>query len=294
VVLIGVILAVIVLGGALIYALARWRSHDDDHSVDHYHRQLHTLEEIRTHPREDSNGRSEEAYPASTFKVSSNVRLTESGGPVSPPPVPPPVPLGEDPVRFEDSAIESLPSASAVRRQERDMEAINHRPRRLAAPLAAVAVVGVLIAVLIVAGTHSKTPHHGNAVTTTTAPHHSGSTRHQTTSTTAATTTTTAPSAVSAPQSTSTQAATYKVAAASYSLNLVATGGECWVQATTPSGSVLFSNVLTAGQSHAIAATGPLTVVAGAPGSFAATVDGAAVSLPPGAQAPFTLSFVPA
>ena len=197
-------------------------------------------------------------------------------------------------MRFEESATEPLPSASAVRRQERDMEAINHRPRRLAAPLAAVAVVGVLIAVLIVAGTHSKTPHHGTAVTTTTAPGHSGSTGHQTTSTTAATTTTTAPPAVSAPQSTSAQAATYKVAVANYSLNLAATGGECWVQATAPGGSVVFSNVLAAGQSHAIAATGPLTVVAGAPGSFAATVDGAAVSLPPGAQAPFTLSFVPA
>jgi hypothetical protein len=66
------------------------------------------------------------------------------------------------------------------------------------------------------------------------------------------------------------------------------------VQATTPNGNVLFSSVLLAGQSHIVAATGPVTVVAGAPSSFAATVDGAPVSLPPGAQAPFTLSFVPA
>jgi cytoskeletal protein RodZ len=294
VVLIGVIVAVVVVAGALLYALARWRSHDDAHSVEHYHRQLHTLEEIRTHPLEDSNGRSEAAFPASTFKVSSNVRLTEPGRPVGPPPVPPPVPLGEEPVHFEDSAIEPLPSASAVRRQERDMEAINHRPRRLAAPLAAVVVVVVLIAVLVVAGMHKSTPHHGTGSTTTTAPGHSRSTGHQTTSTTATTTTTTAPSAVSAPQSTSAQAATYKVAAASYSLDLAATAGECWVQATTPGGAVLFSSVLPAGQSHTVAATGPVTVVAGAPGSFAATVNGAAVSLPPGAQAPFTLSFVPA
>jgi hypothetical protein len=292
-VLIVVIVAVVLVAGALLYALGRWRSHDDAHSVEHYHRQLHTLEEMRAHPPEDSNGRSEATYPASTFKVSSNVRLTDPGRPISPPPVPPPVPLGEEPVRFEDSSVEPLPSASAVRRQERDMEAINHRPRRLAAPLAAVAVVGVLIAVLVVAGTHKSTPRHGTASTTTTAPGHSHSTGHQTTSTTAATTTT-APPAVSAPQSTSTQAATYKVAAASYSLNLAATAGECWVQATTSGGAVLFSNVLTAGQSHTVAATGAVTVVAGAPGSFAATVNGAAVALPPGAQAPFTLSFVPA
>jgi hypothetical protein len=293
VVLIGVIVAVVVVAGVLLYALARWRS-DDAHSVEHYHRSLHTLEEMSAHPRDDTNGRSEATYPASTFRVSSNVRLTESGRPLGPPPVPPPVPLGEEPVRFEDTGMEPLPTASAVRRQERDMEAINHRPRRLAAPLAAVAVVAVLIAVLVAAGVHSRSPKHGTSATTTTIGGHSGSAGHHTTSTTAATTTTTAPSAVSAPQSASSQSARYTVAAASYSLNLAATGGECWVQATGSGGNVLFSGVLSAGQSHAVAVSGPVTVVAGAPSAFAATVDGAAVSLPPGALAPFTLSFAPA
>jgi hypothetical protein len=189
--------------------------------------------------------------------------------------------------------MEPLPTASAVRRQERDMEAINHRPRRLAAPLAAVAVVAVLIAVLVAAGIHSRTPRHGTSATTTTAAGHSG-TGHRTTSTTAATTTTTAPPAVSAPQSASSQSARYTVAAASFSLNLMATGGECWVQAAGPGGNVLFSGVLSAGQSHTVAVSGPVTVVAGAPSAFAATVDGAPVSLPPGALAPFTLSFAPA
>ncbi len=290
--MIGVIVVVVVVAGALLYALFRRRSHDDAHSVEHYHRQLHTLEEIRAHPLDDSNGRSEAPFPASTSTASSSVRLTEPGRPVAPPPVPPPVPLGDEPIRLGDPGGEPLPSASAVRRQERAMEAINHRPRRLAAPLAAVVVVAVLVAVLIVAGTHRNTPRHSNTATTTTTPAHARSAAHQTTTTT--TTTTSAPPAVSAPQPTSAQAATYKVAAASYSLSLAATGGECWVEATSASGSVLFSNVLSAGQSHAIAATGPVTVVAGAPGSFAATVDGAPVSLPPGAQSPFTLSFVPA
>ena len=286
------IVLVVLVAAAVTYALVRRRTHDDVHSVEHYHRQLHTLEEMRTHPREDANGKSEAAFPAASFKVSSSVRLTEPGRPVAPPPVPPPVRTGEEPVRFDEHPeLEPLPSASSVRRQERAMEAINHRPRRLAAPLAAVAVVAALIIVLVVAGMHSNThrPHAGTA-TTTTAPSHTRSTARQTTTTT---TTTAPPPAVSAPQATSAQAATYRVAAASYSLALSATGGACWVQATAPGGNVLFSSVLSAGQSHTIAATGPLTVVAGAPGAFAATVDGAPVTLPPGAQSPFNLSFVP-
>ena len=59
----------------------------------------------------------------------------------------------------------------------------------------------------------------------------------------------------------------------------------------TATGAVLFTTTLQSGQSHTIAATGPVRVIAGAPGAFAATVDGAAVTLPPGNQAPFTLNF---
>ena len=47
---------------------------------------------------------------------------------------------------------------------------------------------------------------------------------------------------------------------------------------------MLFTATLLSGQSHTVAATGPVTVVAGAPGAFAATVDGAAVALPPGTR----------
>ena len=36
--------------------LARRRTHDDVHSVEHYHRQLHTLEEMRTHLPSGSSG----------------------------------------------------------------------------------------------------------------------------------------------------------------------------------------------------------------------------------------------
>jgi Domain of unknown function (DUF4115) len=83
------------------------------------------------------------------------------------------------------------------------------------------------------------------------------------------------------------------VTPSTYSLVLAAPNGECWVEATsTATGAVLFTATLFSGQSHAIPATGPVTVIAGAPGAFAATVNGAAVTLPPGNQAPFTLHFV--
>jgi hypothetical protein len=82
------------------------------------------------------------------------------------------------------------------------------------------------------------------------------------------------------------------VAATSYSLSLAATTGECWVEATnTATGSVLFTATLFSGQSHTVVATGPVTVIAGAPAAFSATVNGTAVTLPSGYQAPFTLSF---
>ena len=98
--LIGGLVAVVVVLGVIAAVLMARRTHDDEHSVEHYHRQLHTLEEIRTHPTGDgANGRDSEAgaFPASAFRVSgsSTVRLTESGRspvpPVPPPPVPNPV-----------------------------------------------------------------------------------------------------------------------------------------------------------------------------------------------------------
>ncbi len=103
------------------------------------------------------------------------------------------------------------------------------------------------------------------------------------------TTTTTTPPAVSAPTATSLNGATYQVADASYSLALSAKTGECWISATdSGSGNVLFTGVLTSGQSHTVTASGPVTVVAGAPAAFAATINGVPVELLFGFQAPFT------
>jgi hypothetical protein len=312
-VLIGGILAAVVVVGIIAAAVFRNRSRDDVHSVEHYHRQLHTLEEMRSHPPPGSeanaeNGQSDAAHPASAFRVSgsSTVRLTDAGHTIVPPAPPPPVKNPGEPVLFVDSHVTpdtNEPSKSTLMggADDKAMQSINHRPKRLGALIAMAAVV-VLIVVLIVAGIHSNTPPpkhptSGTATTVTTTPTHShlqrgaagtnGSKSHKKTSTT----TTVAP-VVSAPAPTSPNVANYQVGVASYALALSATSGNCWVSATNAStGAVLFTGVLAAGQSHTIAATGPVTVVAGAPAAFAATVNGVSVQLPFGFQAPFTLSF---
>jgi hypothetical protein len=280
----------------------RRRSHDDEHSVEHYHRRLHTLEEIRTHPGPgaeagEHNGHDDAAYPASAFRVStSTVRLTEAGH-IVPPVPPPPVPNPSEPVRFEDASPEAKTFMTGL--DDPALHSIDHRPRRLGGPLAAVGAVALLIVVLIVTGLHSSAPpkhkgSSGTATTVTTAPARSHprtggqSTTHSHRSTT---TTTTAP-AVSLPTATSANGATYQVANASYSLALSAKSGSCWISATdTNNGTVLFTGVLGSGQSHMVSATGPVTVVAGAPAAFAATINGVAVQLPFGFQAPFTFKF---
>ena len=210
-----------------------------------------------------------------------------------PPAPPPPVANPSEPLTFDDATPgpEPVPGSFMTGGEDRVMQSINHRPRRLGGPVAAIAAVAVLVVVLIVTGLHSNSPNphpkSSGTATTTAQTHRHGAARHPTT-----TTTTTAPLAVSAPAGATAHAATYHVAAADFSLSLAATTGECWVDATdTATGAVLFTGTLFAGQSHAISATGPVTVIAGAPAAFAATVDGSAVTLPIGYQAPFTLSF---
>jgi hypothetical protein len=302
----GLVAVVVVLGVTAAVLMLR-RSHDDVHSVEHYHRQLHTLEEMRGHPTgvtpngsdradetaADGSDRSDRsAFPASAFRVSgsSTVRLTESDHPIVPPVPPPPVPNPSKPLTFDDANPDPVPATFMTGNEDRVISSINHRPRRLGGPAAAVGAVLVLVLVLILTGLHSNNPkHHGKsasaATTNTTQPHH-----HRATTTT--TTSTTVPPVVSAPATATAHTATYTVSESAYSLNISATTGECWVDVTdTATGAVLFTTTLLSGQSHAIAATGPVTVIAGAPAVFAATVNGSAVTLPPGNQAPFTLHF---
>jgi hypothetical protein len=208
---------------------------------------------------------------------------------------PPPVANPAEPVTFDDATSESAPVSFMSGSEDRVLHSINHRPRRWGGPVAAIAAVTVLIVVLIVTGLHSNAPtHHRKSSSTVTTV---ATQRHHTTHTTHAATTTTsiAPLTVSTPTASTAHAATYHVATASFTLSLAATNGECWVDATdTATGAVLFTGTLFSGQSHAITASGPVTVVAGAPAAFSATVDGVAVSLPSGYQAPFTLNFATA
>ena len=304
--LIGGVVAVVVAVGLVAALLTRRRTHDDVHSVEHYHRQLHTLQEMREHPSAgaDENGHQDATpYPASAFRVSgsSTVRLTDPDRPLVPPVPPPPVPKAADPVVFDEEPAEAQTSAETetpaptknfMRDDDRALHSIDRRPRKLGAPLAAVGVVLVLIVVLVVTGLHTTTPpsHHAKSSTATTTRTTTTTTAHSSNHP-KTTTTTTAPQTVSSPKATSPHAATYQVASDSFSLVLSASNGECWVDATTASGTSLFTGTLFTGQSHTVTATGPVTVVAGAPAAFAATVDGAPVSLPFGFQAPFTLTF---
>jgi len=316
-VLIPALVAVVVVAGMVAVVLLRRRSYDDVHSVEHYHRQLHTLEEIREHTGSASdtaaNGKVTEASATSARTAaagSSTVRLTDRDQPVIPPPPPPSVPESAARVRFDDTApAEDRGDGGRTafpHPDDRAMHSIERPPWRLGT-LVAVGVVVVLVVVLIVTGLHSTTPtHHGSSTATTTA--HTPSTVSGHNGANAAgrrgahhghgavtTTTTTAAPAVSAPTAVTARGATYQVSAATYSLSLAAASGECWVEATNPStNAVLFSGTLLSGQSHIVAATGPVTVIAGAPGAFVATVNGVPVTLPAGSQAPFTLTFLTA
>jgi Domain of unknown function (DUF4115) len=290
----------VVLGVTAAVLMLR-RSHDDEHSVQHYHRQLHTLEEMRTHPpgEGDQNGTKETdvpaAFPASAFRVSgsSTVRLTEDDKPLVPPVPPPPVPNPSKPLTFDDASPDPVPATFMTGNEDRVIQSINHRPRRLGGPAAAVGAVLVLVLVLILTGLHSNNPkHHGKAAGAAAATTTTTTTKHHETSTTTTTTSTTAPPSVSAPSAATAHTAAYTVATPTFALTVAATTGQCWVDVTnTATGAVLFTTTLQSGQSHAIPATGPVTVIAGAPAVFSATVDGAPVTLPPGSQAPFTLKF---
>ena len=123
---------------------------------------------------------------------------------------------------------------------------------------------------------------------------HNGSTAPEPPKKRATTTTSTAPPPpVSAPQAATAQSATYDVAASTFTVTLTATSGACWVDATSSTtGTTLFSGTLAAGVQHSFSATGPVTLIVGAPTVLHATVDGDAVVLPPGFQTPFTMSFV--
>ncbi len=273
----GIVAAVVVLGLAIV-VLTRRRSHDDVHSVEGYHRSLHTLEHINAHPTAPTR----EPEGAARLAGTPSVRVTDPQW-AAPPPDP------GVPVRFDDTDHEAgVPPPRVVVQRDKAMSSIDHRPRRLAAPAMAVAAVIVLVIVLLVTGSHTVSP----------PGHHRGtSTRPKAgvpASTTTSTTSAPAP-AVSLPQSVTPSVATYEVPTSEFTLALSATSGACWVDATnSASGSTLFTGTLQPGDSQTVAASGPVTLLVGAPTVLAASVDGTAVTLPPGFHTPFTMRFVTA
>jgi len=300
---------VVVLAGVVV---TRRRARDDVHSVEGYHRQLHTLEEINTHPGSDQEGEKGErpSFPESAIRLSSmsTVRVMDGPAAVVPPVPPPPVADPEKPVTFDDAGPVTVPSPQSVgavvqtndRRQDRAMNLMNRRPRRLGAPALAVLAVVVLIVVLLITGSHTpKNTHHGKGTT----GHGSTVTVHRSKSkgasgskaqhhTHAPTTTTTTLPIVSDPQSVSANGATYDVSKTSYALSLLATSGPCWVDVTNQTtGATLFSGLLSSGQLKVVDATSPVTVVVGAPEVLGVAVDGMAVKIPAGYQTPYTMQF---
>lgn len=293
--LVGGIVLAVVLAAVAVALVTRQRSHDDVHSVEHYHRQLHTLEGMNAHPAGSDLGRgstdaAKPAYPGSALRPAGTktVRITDAVKPDIPPIAPPPVPDGAEPVKFDDAETPlppPPPGAGPMWRQDRTMEAINHRPRRLAAPATALAAVIVLVGVLLITGSHSTAPpRHHKSSTGTSATH---------TSTPRTVPATTLPLISPATQVSATSA-TYTVGMGTFSVVLTATTGQCWFDATTAGGSTLFTGILAPGQTHTVVVTGPVSVEAGAPGSFTAAINGSAITLPAGYQAPFTLHFLPA
>jgi hypothetical protein len=297
----GIVAAVVVVAVGAVALLTRRVAHDDVHSVEGYHRSLHTLESINAHPMisgsDDLPGQgAHAAYPESAVRVASRSIGRPAGLPGSVPPVPiPPLADPDGPMTFDDAEEApplSPPAPPRPVRRDKAIISINHRPRRLAAPATAVAVVLVLIIVLLLTGSHSVPPGGGHSDGKNS--RHNGSTAPNPPKKKATTTTSTPPPpAVSSPQAATTQSATYDVAATTFTVALTATSGACWVDATSSTtGTTLFSGTLAAGAQHSFSATGPVTLIVGAPTVLHATVDGDAVVLPTGFQTPFTMSFV--
>jgi hypothetical protein len=309
VVLIGGIVAAVVVVALAVTLLTRRVAHDDAHSVEGYHHALHTLESIKAHPVEpapdaEPSGDLKSAYPESAVRLAgtSTVRVTDSRTTRVPPVHLPAAVDPEHPVTFEDTEPPPppLPMIShGSGQRDKAMVSINHRPRRQAAPAAALTAVSALIVVLLLTGSHSVTPAHhhksGSAGGTTSTSPTSPPKKTETTTPSTQTAPPSPQSQVSPPQLSTAQSATYDVVGSAFTLDLSATSGACWVDVTNAtSGTTYFEGVLEPGDQHALNATGPVTVVVGAPAVFGASVNGNAVVLPVGFQTPFTMNFVTA
>ena len=272
----------VLIGAVALAALAVWalrrRGSDEMHSVAGYQHRLERLEEVRR-------------------RQVGSVRVV--GGTGQRPGAPQPPVVGEDgrleisssPSQrrvFEDTgqvprAPDRPPPTPYRRRRDLSIARMGRRPRRLGAPIAAAAVVIVLVTGLAIAGAHSRG--HPGTTTTTTTVHHKG---HSTTSTTTHATTT-IPRAFS-PASTSGNVATYALPFVSYTVTFTATNGGCYVEVTNSSGEHPYAQVLPAGSTEQLTLTGTSMVILGAPSYVTVQVDRTPVVFPTPVPAPLDLT----
>ncbi len=279
--MIGIVVAVVV--ALVLVALAlravRRRGGGEAHSVEDYRHTMHTLSDIRAR---------------------STTRSVRVLGQQDEPPESQEVPVGQtSPPVFEDAGQRAPVSPSRDRRRrDRAMSTMNHRPRRIAAPVVvAVIVLAALVAVVVVG---ARSQHHKpssnagvptSSPTTVTTRRARPPTRQTTTTTT--TTTTTVPARFVTVAATS-LTATYHPPAATYTVTLSTKTSDCWVTVSSSSGTSIFSETMVPGQTKSLSVTGEATVTIGAPSVLAVTLDHEPVVLPTGYGTPFTMTLQPA
>jgi hypothetical protein len=99
------------------------------------------------------------------------------------------------------------------------------------------------------------------------------------------------PSTVPGPAAPTAYTATYSAPSSPYTV-VVGASASCWVMATqAPTGKVVWTGTVAAGQSQSLVVSGTLVVRLGAPGDASVTIDGKPVQLPAGYRSPFDLTF---
>lgn len=301
--MVAVIVVVLLVVAAVVWLL-RWRGGDEVQSVQGYRHTLDTLQDIRTR-----------SGPGAV-KVfgSGSPRPPVSAPPEHPEALPSPEPTGvrrppATPLVFDDAAAPpplSVEGSVPGPGRDRAISAMNHRPKRLAGPLLVVAVVLAVLAIVVAIGANARSKPRATS-TSTTVPSSRGtagsrgshpatprtsSPRTSTPPTTAATTTTTT-LPPGAPVTSSANAATYAVPSGSYTITLGVSSGSCWVSVNAPDGKTLFTQTLSGGQKQSVQATGPVTIVVGAPSVFQGAVNSVPLTLPASYQTPFNITLQP-
>ncbi len=172
-----------------------------------------------------------------------------------------------------------------ARRARRPSPAVPH----LSGATAAVSLLAVMVAGLAAYVAYSQV----TAPKDVLAHHHGAAGRTRPTPTTAPpTTSTTSPPLT--PFSATAGGATYNVGGTTYTVDLVAAGGPCWVQVTSQdSGAVVFTGTLAQGQQQAIPASGTTVLNIGNPHALDVAVNHVAVDYPPSFATPFMMAFRP-